>query len=365
LAARGANVLLLLDGSDRDVSPSPVVHLSPADADAVSALPSDALVLGGWSARRSGSSRRVWVDVPTAADHISVQRGLLPLDTPLGRRIGGIARELCGQRVGLALGEGSIKGFAHLGVLKRLHSIGVPIDTIAGTSIGAVVAALHATGATPDDARARLTEVGAATYHPRISRSAVMSHADVAQMMRSLWGATTRIEDLGLPCGLVAADLATGHEVVMTRGPLWAAVLASISIPGVYPPQRMGARLLVDGGIIDPVPTRVARSLGADVVVGVRLSTRGAAVQEDIEAVAPTGRVPSVVRTLLRTWDVMQTRSRPLLPDASLIIEPKFPAKVPMGLRDFSSGAKYTEAGETAALDAHAALSGLLPWLRE
>jgi NTE family protein len=190
-----------------------------------------------------------------------------------------------------------------------------------------------------------------------------MSHAGVARIMRDVWGDTTRIEDLPIPLAIVTADLVTGREVVLNRGLLWAAALAGISIPGIYPPQRMGGRLLVDGGVVDPVPSGVVRSLGADIVIAVRLSTRAAAAVEFAEAIEASGKVPSVVHTILRSRDLMLGRDRSAHREASVVIEPEFLPSTGMGLRDFSRGQRFVEIGEAAADESLPRITARLPWL--
>jgi predicted acylesterase/phospholipase RssA len=298
---------------------------------------------------------------PTTTDAEALRSGLLPLRTPLGRSIGRVARELVGLRVGVALGAGSSKGFAHIGVLRALEEAGVPIDRIAGSSIGAVVAGMHAAGFDPAATEEALARVGSATFRPVFPRASLMSHEGVARMMRATWGAHTMIENLAVPLGVVAADMLSGDEVVFRRGLLWAAALASITIPGVYPPQRMGGRLLVDGGVVDAVPTEVVRDMGADVVVAVRLAERSRPGRVHAEATRPAGRAPSVVQTIMRCREIQGGVA--FDPAGVVAIEPRFPPDTGLGLRDFTRGQRFVEVGERTARAALPALSAVLPWL--
>jgi predicted acylesterase/phospholipase RssA len=113
-----------------------------------------------------------------------MRTGILPLGTAMGRAIGGVARDLVHVCVGLALGAGSAKGFAHIGVLRCLYRAGVPCDRIAGTSIGAAVAGLHAVGFSPDAAEEALGKVGSATFRPVLPRASLMSHRGVTRIMQ-------------------------------------------------------------------------------------------------------------------------------------------------------------------------------------
>lgn len=138
--------------------------------------------------------------------------GRLGLDTPLGRSLGEVARECCGLRIGLALGDGSAKGFANFGVLRALEEAGVPCDAIAGTSIGAAVAGLYPAGFPLDTAQAHLARVGSSTFRPMLSRSSFMSHSGVADIMREPGGRCSRPEPMSwwpFACLPVAVQRAT------------------------------------------------------------------------------------------------------------------------------------------------------------
>ncbi len=338
-----------------------LVRLAAPGVPLAAPLTGDVSVVRAWGPPGHRREREVSAPPPTAADTDWLRSGLMPLRTPLGRALGGVARELVDLRVGLALGAGSSKGFAHIGVLRVLEEAGVPCDQIAGSSIGAAVAGLHAAGFSPAATEEALSRVGSATFRPVVPRASLMSHEGVARMMRVTWGANTRIEDLAIPLGVVAADMLTGDEVVFRRGLLWAAALASITIPGVYPPQRMGTRLLVDGGVVDPVPAEVVRDMGADVVVAVRLAQRARPGRVDAEATHPRGRAPSVVQTILRCREIQAVT--PLDPARVVAIEPRFPLDTGMGLRDFTRGHRFVEVGEQTARAALPALKAALPWL--
>jgi NTE family protein len=365
LRHRGANVLIHLSVAEQATAgQGKVVHVTRRDHGLASSGTAVSVVLRGWSDHPAHTRVRSDAPGPRGADQEALRRGVLPLGTPLGDTVGRVARGLCGLRVGIALGEGSAKGFAHLGVLRSLERAGVPCDAIAGTSIGAPVAGLYAAGFSLDDSLAHLVKVGSSTFRPVLRRGSFMSHTGVERIMRSVWGDSTRIEDLSIPFAAVAADIATGSEVVLNRGLLWAAALASISIPGVYPPQRMGELLLVDGGVVNPVPSDVARALGSDVVVAVRLAAGRQTVPVlEADASPPSGRVPSVIHTVLRARDLMQNRNRTAIGAASVLIEPDFPANISMGLRDFSRGQRFVELGERAGQSAVPHIARLLPWL--
>ncbi len=176
--------------------------------------------------------------------------------------------------IGLALGSGAARGWAHLGVLEALGEHGLEPTIIAGTSIGALVGAVHAAGGT--DA---LREVVLGLdwkellriADPVLPRSGLFDGRKVAAALARLLDAlpTHDIEALGTPFRAVATDLFSGGEVQLAEGDLLEAVRASISVPGLFTPVERGGRTLVDGGLVNPVPVSVARAMGADFVIAV------------------------------------------------------------------------------------------------
>ena len=175
-----------------------------------------------------------------------------------------------------------------------------------------------------------------------------------------------RIEDLPVPLAMVAADIETRQEVVFRRGLLWVATLASISIPGVYPAQRVGGRLVVDGGVINPVPTSVLAGMGADVVLAVRLSSIPPRRETEAVAVETLGPVPSALSVILGSIEIMQSYVNPEMPETTTVtIAPEFSAVAGARLRQFKAGRRFVEAGAAAAEDALPRNRAALPWLRD
>ena len=173
--------------------------------------------------------------------------------------------------LGLALGGGGALGFAHVGVLAALHDRGLRPDAYAGTSAGAVVAALAAFGVGPEAIRERL---GALRWRsvsdPARSRLGFLDNAELGELLVGALG-PVRVEEANVPLAVVAVDVHTGERVVIREGPLALAVRASAAVPGVFVPVPVGARLLIDGAVIENVPARPLRALGARVVVGVNV----------------------------------------------------------------------------------------------
>jgi NTE family protein len=300
----------------------------------------------------------------TPSESDALRTGLLAPNAAAGQALGWLARDLCGLKVGLALGGGSAKGYAHLGVLAALQNAGLPIDCLAGTSIGAAVASIHALGYEGDEALEIMDSLGSRAFRPHLSTRSLLSVRALRRGMRGVCG-ERRIEDLPMPLAITAADVATGEEVVLRRGLVWPAVLASMAIPGIFPAQRIGDRILIDGGVVQPVPSNVAADLGADVVVGVRLM-HASDVQVEAFSEAPRGRSPSLFAALLRSIELMQSRiSAETAATATILITPlELGTTVPrIGLRRWKSARQYVALGEAAVEAAMPRLAAALPWL--
>ncbi len=177
-----------------------------------------------------------------------------------------------GVKVGLALAAGGARGAAHAGVLKVLHREGIGISAIAGTSIGAIVGGALAAGVPVARIEQEWLDTGlpkvARSFLPTFPRAGLSSGGELSKYLRALLG-DRRIEDLPIPFAAVACDFDTGEAVVLKSGPLVDAMRASASIPGIFFPVWLEGHLLVDGGLVDPLPVRECRQLGADVVIGV------------------------------------------------------------------------------------------------
>ena len=177
-------------------------------------------------------------------------------------------------KIGLALGGGGPRGLAHIGVLKVLEENGIPIDYVAGASMGALIGAIYAAGVEME----RLEEIAlnmdlkqtALMLAPTIARSGLIEGRRVREFIKSFVG-DANIEELKIPFAAVATDINTGEEMVIDRGSVAEAVRASISVPGVFTPVRLGERFLVDGGLVNPVPVSVVREMGAEVVIAVNV----------------------------------------------------------------------------------------------
>ncbi|NLM37911.1 MAG: patatin-like phospholipase family protein [Firmicutes bacterium] len=172
-------------------------------------------------------------------------------------------------RIAWALGGGGVRGFAHLGVLKVLQEEEIPVDALAGTSMGAVMAALFAAGTDLKYLAALAARIAWEEFVDlRFPRYGLVEGKRLLPLIRLLTK-RKKLEELGLPVRIVATDLLTGEEVVFSQGPLELALRASISIPGVFTPVPYGEHLLVDGGLVAGVPVKAATAMGTDLVFAV------------------------------------------------------------------------------------------------
>ena len=271
-----------------------------------------------------------------------------------------LARWLVKQRIGLALGAGGAKGYAHLGAWRSLHRAGVPFDCIAGSSAGAAVGAAIALGYTPDATLAAVQEGVGGIFTPTVPVHGMLSNRGLAAWFRGM-GGDRLVEDLTVPFAASAADLTDGGEIVLRRGPLWQVVLASAAIPGIYPPVRVGRHWLVDGGVVNPVPVSVAQLLGADLVIGVDLSEPLAPRQEAGRGRPESWRPPVLPANILRARDIMMSEIRAhTVGESSLLIKPQVKG---IALRNFREGIQFVDAGEAAAEAILPRLREQLPWL--
>lgn len=198
-------------------------------------------------------------------------------------------------KIGLALGSGGARGFAHLGVIKALKDAGIPIHLIAGSSMGALVASFYGAGIDMD----RLYKLSTAFKRKyfldfTVPKMGFISGKKVKEFIK-VFTHGKNIEELSIPVGIVATDLLTGEKVVFQTGSVADAVRASISIPGIFVPEKQNGRILVDGGVSDRVPVSVAREMGADIVIAV-----------DVSRVKRNAEITSIYDVIMQSIDIMQ-----------------------------------------------------------
>ncbi len=227
------------------------------------------------------------------------------------------------KKIGIALGAGSARGIAHVGVLQALRDMGVEPDIICGCSIGALVGASYVTNQLDDFG----TWVGALGTRDvlrylgirPLARGGVAEANILIDHLSGNYG-NPDISSLQQPFAAIATDLHTGREIWLQDGPLWEAVRASIAIPGMITPVQAGGRWLVDGALVNPVPVSVCRALGADLVIAVNPSTlmrRSAAqlqlaVEEDEMLEADDGNAVATTGILNRLGSALRGATHPL-----------------------------------------------------
>jgi NTE family protein len=250
-------------------------------------------------------------------------------------------------RIGLALGGGAARGFAHIGVIQVLEESGLSPDLIVGTSAGSLVAALYASGRSGNDL-ATLADAMDETAFADWSypgRGLIRGEA-LAKFVRDKTGGRL-IEQMRLPLGIAATDLDSGQAILFQRGDTGTAVRASSAVPAVFQPVRIGTREYVDGGLSAPIPVHHARAMGAEFVIAV-----------DISQVPEGNATGDAARMLLQTFAIMgRTIKTYELKDADLVLSPKLAG---VSGADFSTRRQSIKAGRDVALTHVAELRGLL-----
>jgi NTE family protein len=207
------------------------------------------------------------------------------------------------QKIGLALGSGSARGLAHIGVIHALEEAGIKIDFVSGTSIGALIGSVYASNKldTFEKVSSDFDWKKIAYFFDIVfPKSGLIDGNKVEDFVREYVHAKN-IEDLILPFQAVATNINTGKEVLLDQGDVIEAVRASISVPGIFTPVRKNGQVLVDGGLVNPVPVSIARAMGADFVIAVDLN-------HDIVA----GKAPQAIKEPIEKEDnsFMQTLNR-------------------------------------------------------
>mgnify|MGYP002515847774 CR=1 FL=1 len=181
------------------------------------------------------------------------------------------------MKIGLALGGGGARGLADLGILKALREMNIPIYCVAGTSIGAIIGGVFASGRLDPllawSAESNWRKLPELFLDPHLTSKSLISGDRIAKFLRRMIPPAT-FKDLSVPLAVVATDLQSGEEVVIREGALHSAIRASMSIPGIFSPVEREGRILVDGGMVDPLPVSICRQMGADCVIAVDLNVQ-------------------------------------------------------------------------------------------
>ena len=239
--------------------------------------------------------------------------------------------------VGVALGGGVARGIAHIGVLRELEKQKIPIDLIAGTSVGSLIAGAYAAGLSPAQLEQLAhtiswSELGRVT----VSRLGFYNNARTEEYIRATFP-VDRFEKLRMPLGVVATDLQAGKMVVFTEGDLALAIRASCAIPCYYTPVMVNGRLMVDGGLVGHLPAAVARGMGADIVIAVDVNSQSLPIPP------PT----NIFTVMSQALSIMGRSSVSYLyQEADVVIHPRVEHVKP---DDLSKADEMIAAGEIAA----------------
>lgn len=256
-------------------------------------------------------------------------------------------------RLGLALGGGAARGFAHVGVIQVLEQNGIRPDLVAGTSAGSLVAALYASGMNGvelERAALSMEEATLTDWTLPINGRGVLKGDALARYVRQAVNGRL-IEQMALPLGILATDLGSGQGTLFRRGDAALAVRASSAVPGVFTPVAIGGREFVDGGLVAPVPVSQVRAMGAEVVLAV-----------DISADPEGNNANGMLQVLLQTTAIMgQSINRHELKGAEVVLRPALSG---VGSADFSARQRSIAAGRAAMLAALPRLKAELAKLR-
>jgi NTE family protein len=245
------------------------------------------------------------------------------------------------NHIALVLGSGGARGLAHIGVIKALEEHNIPIDFIAGTSIGAFIGGLYASGISAAALESLVWEVDkmmiARIFKPKIFAPGVIDNKRIAAFIKDIVG-NVKIENMKIPFAAVATDFVSGKEVVIDKGYLTDAVMASIAIPALFQPVYLNSRFLLDGGLSNPLPISVAKEMKAEKIIAVNVSPDPERITKRMKT-----KKTEEVRIMLKKMPslfagVLSERKRPAKNDLSAAQQPEnidMPAVTPTLLNVF------------------------------
>lgn len=238
-------------------------------------------------------------------------------------------------KVALALGSGGLRGLAHIGVLRILARYGVPVDYVAGCSIGALIGSLYCTGLDPETIRKIAVTLKRRHWLDFVIPKLGLIAGDRTLEMLRLLTRGKAFADLDIPFAAVATDLCQGNEIIFREGDVASAVRASISVPGIFQPFKMKDRTLIDGAVVNPTPVDVARLMGGDIVIGVDLVQAGSICNFD-----------NIFDVILQSIDIVERQlAKQRQTDCDILIQPEVAQFSPSS---FDRIDECIEAGEKA-----------------
>jgi NTE family protein len=223
------------------------------------------------------------------------------------------------RKVGLALGAGSARGLAHIGVLKVLTREHIPIDMVSGTSAGALIGGMFASGKTPEEIEKIVRNLIARRYSlfadPALPVTGLIRGKKIRDTLKLIYGDLS-FNDLKLPFACMTTDINTGEAVTVDEGSVLDAVQASSTLPVLMTLIKWNGRYLVDGALVNPIPVKVLKSMGADLIIAVNVSSNGLTRMESTKA-------PGIFKVAMHALHISTSQSlHSSLTGADVIIEP-------------------------------------------
>ena len=258
------------------------------------------------------------------------------------------------KKVGLALGGGAVRGLAHIGVLAVLEREGIPIDMIAGTSVGAIIGALYALGKDTRQIRKIALDLSKKNFtfwvDPVLPKTGLLKGRKFEATLRSIIG-NAEFGDLKIPFACVATDIWSGEEVVIESGPVWEGIRASSSIPVLFSTAKREGRHLVDGGLVNPIPVNVLKKMGADFIIAVNVipSIGGSSTRWICGRNSEEPKEPNIINIIMQAIYINSyALAKTSLEDADVVIYPQI-AHIPSA--DLHRAQECILLGEQAAQD--------------
>ncbi len=236
-------------------------------------------------------------------------------------------------KIGLALGSGGVRGFAHLGVLKVLNEYNIPIHCISGSSMGALIAALYANKLDLDLLEKLAIQLKRKYWIDLTVPKQGFITGEKIEKIVQLLTQNKNIEELMIPTAIIATDIEQGESIAFKKGPIYKAVRASIAIPGIFNPVMINNRLFIDGGVLQRVPVTAVKNMGADIILAV-----------DVGKTSINSKVNNIFDVIMQTIEIMEHEIHlNKIIDADFIIQPNVGGYPTLS---FNSIEKIISAGE-------------------
>lgn len=258
------------------------------------------------------------------------------------------------KTIGLALGSGGARGLAHIGVLKVLEENNIRVDYISGTSMGALIGALYASGMSATEIEKEIMKMSKSWKtlfdYNLIPKKGLTKGNKIEEWLDSILRVKT-FEELKIPLFVSTLDINSDQEVIFDGGDLMRAVRASISIPGIFTPVSHGERILVDGGLVDPIPSEILSKTGADIIIAVNVNNvikKEPAIERAVHREVNTKKLPSLIYTLSKSLQLNSSVTSSMDSEKNEIDYAINISLKDVGIFDFSKAEDSIIAGEVA-----------------